>query len=234
MHKILEQITPRILSNAFGALTQANTLSVYADPGMEHRDDLCVLSAALAGELFIKAIIAKEHPLLIFKDLFRLDQPANNEFDIEAIVSSGRTYGFEHLPQLLWVVANERLPDIASYKAVQSARNSVQHFCSPAGVDLRKISLDFIYKNIDPLIKRHFGVFAIEYHEDLSVSYDYVVSCLIRRGLHFSIPDNFWVTEIDLRHEISNSPREYRDGFGSKLVEAMEETAQARGGSDAF
>lgn len=234
MHKILEQITPRILSNAFGALTQANTLSVYADPGMEHRDDLCILSAALAGELFIKAIITKEHPLLIFKDLFRLDQPTNKEFDIEAIVSSGRTYGFEHLPQLLWVVANERLPDIDSYKAVQSARNSVQHFCSPAGVDLRKISLDFIYKNIDPLIKSHFGVFAIEYHEDLSVSYDYVVSCLIRRGLTFSLPDNFWVTEIDLRYEISKSPQEYREGFGSKLIEAMEKTAQARGGSDAF
>jgi hypothetical protein len=115
MHKVLEQITPRILSNAFGALSQANTLSVYADPGMEHRDDLCVLSAALAGELFLKAIISKEHPLLLFKDLFHLDQPGNESFDIEAIVKSGRTYGFEHLPQLLWVVANERIPDIPSY-----------------------------------------------------------------------------------------------------------------------
>lgn len=221
MHEALEQIPDRILKNAVGALTQANTLAVYHDPGMEHRDDLCVLSAALAGELFLKAIIADEHPLLLFKDLFHLDQPSNSAFDVEQTIRSARTYGFEHLPQLLWVTRNERIADQKSFDAVRSARNSVQHFCTPAGMNLREISLHFLYKNIDPLIRKYFNINAIEFHEDHSVSYDYVVSCLIGHELVFSIPDDFNVTEIDLEYELAQSSKKYREGFGRRLLAAQ-------------
>ena len=220
MHKALEDIPVRILNNAMGALTQANTLAVYHDPGMEHRNDLCVLSAALAGELFFKAIIADEHPLLLFKDLFHLDQPKNEVFDIERTIGSGRTYGFDHLPQLLWVTRGERLPDPTSFEAVRVARNSVQHFCTPVGVNLRTISLNFIYKNLDPLIKKYFDINAIEYHEDLSVSYDYVVSFLIGHELEFSIPDDFCVTEINLKQELSETSSGYQSNFGRRLLDA--------------
>jgi hypothetical protein len=220
MHKALEDIPDRILTNALGALTHANTLAVYRDPGKEHHDDLCVLSAALAGELTLKAIIAEEHPLLLFKDLFHLDQPGNDEFDIEHTIRSGKTYGLEHLPQLLWVARNDRLPDKASFDAVRSARNSVQHFCTPSGVDLREVSLRFIYNNIDPLIKKYFDFNAIEFHEDHAVSYDYVVSSLIGHELAFSIPDDFAVTEIDIEAELREASQVYREGFGRILMEA--------------
>ena len=222
MHPALREISPRILANAVGALTRANTDAVYSDPGMEHRDDICILSSALAGELFLKAIIAAEHPLLIFRDLFHLDQPANSHFDVEEIVRSGRTYGFEHLPRLLWVATGERISDPANYEAVRSARNSVQHFCSPGDISLRKLSLKFIYKNVDPLVHKHFGICAIEYHEDIHVSYDYVVSCLIAHELEFSIPPAFRVTEIDLEECLARASRGYRQGFGAQLLAAAE------------
>jgi hypothetical protein len=52
MHKSIENIPNRILEMAIGALMQANTHAAYFDPGMEHRENMSVLHAALAGELF--------------------------------------------------------------------------------------------------------------------------------------------------------------------------------------
>jgi hypothetical protein len=220
MHDALKGISDRILDNALGALMQANTTAVFHDPGMEHREQMSILSAALAGELFLKAIIASEHPLLIFKDLFHLDQPRNDIFDIEEIIRSGRTYGFEHLPRLLWVSTGERVADPENYDAVRVARNSVQHFCSPGNTRLRELSLQFIYRNIDPLINKHFGICAIEYHED-HVGYDHVVACLIAHELEFSIPIGFGITEIDLYARVAETSLSYKNGFGAKLLASV-------------
>lgn len=222
MRPALRDISDRILQNAIGALTRANTDSVYSDPGMEHREHMCVLSSALAGELFLKAIVAKEHPLLIFRDLFHLDQGNNKTFDVEEIIKSGKTYSFEHLPRLLWVTTGERLRDPANFEAVRLTRNSVQHFCSPGNTSLRGLSLRFLYSNIDPLIHKHFGIYAIEYHEDFHVGYDYVVSCLIAHELTFSIPKRFRLTEIDLRECLAKTSTGYRRGFGDRLLAAAE------------
>ncbi len=218
MHPQLKDIQARILNVAIGALTQANTQAVYFDPGMEHREDMCILSAAQAGELFLKAIVASEHPLLIFRDLFQLDDPNNPDLTIEHIIERGRTYNFEHLPKLLWVSTGERLPDIKSFEAIRKARNAIQHFCSPSDkVDLRRLALEFLYKNIDPLIKKHFDLYAIEYHEDTSVGYDYVVDCLVRHELLFSVPDDFKITEIDLDKAIKRTSAKYRKTLMKRL-----------------
>ncbi len=218
MHVGLEDIPSRILDVAIGALTQANQHAVYYDPGMDHWTDMSVLNAAMAGELFLKAIVAKEHPLLIFRDLFQLDDPIDHDLKIEHIIEKGKTYSFEHLPKLLWVSTGERLPDMDSFEKLRKARNAIQHFCSPAEtVDLRRLALEFLYKNIDPLINRHFNLCAIEYHEDTSIGYDYVVGCLIRHELFFSIPDEFVITEINLDEALSGCNAEYREGLAKRL-----------------
>lgn len=218
MHDGLKEIPNRILDVAIGALAQADQHAVYGGPGTEHWDDMSVLNAAQAGELFLKAIIAKEHPLLIFRDLFQLDDPENHELKIEHIIQKGKTYNFEHLPKLLWVSTGERLPDIDSFERLRRARNAIQHFCSPSEqTDLRRLALEFIYRNIDPLINKNFGLCAIEYHEDMSIGYDYVVSCLIGHELLFSIPDKFAITEIDLEEVLAASGAQYRDELNRRL-----------------
>ena len=218
MHAGLKDIPARILDVAIGAPTQANTHAVYNDPGMDHWADMSVLNAAMAGELFLKAIVAKEHPLLIFRDLFQLDDPMNHDLKIERVIEKGKTYNFEHLPKLLWVSTGERLPDMDNFEKLRKARNAIQHFCSPAEtVDLRRLALEFLYQNIDPLINRHFDLCAIEYHEDTSVGYDYIVGCLIRHELFFSIPDKFVITEIDLNEALSGCNDEYRQGLAKRF-----------------
>jgi hypothetical protein len=107
MHNALKDIPERILNVAIGALTQANQHAVYYDPGMDHWTDMSILNAATAGELFLKAIVAREHPLLIFRDLFQLDDPISADLKLEHIIQKGRTYDFEQLPKLLWVSTGE-------------------------------------------------------------------------------------------------------------------------------
>lgn len=219
MHKALKDVPERILNVAIGALIQANQHAVYYDPGMDHWTDMSILNAATAGELFLKAIIAKEHPLLIFRDLFQLDDPINTALKLEHIIQRGRTYDFEQLPKLLWVSTGERLPDADSFEKLRKARNAIQHFCSPTHAgDLRRLALVFLYKNIDPLINRHFGLCAVEYHEDISVGYDYVVECVIRNELLFSIPDDFKITEIDLDKALSGTSRKYQKELSKRFA----------------
>jgi hypothetical protein len=219
MHEALKDIPERILNVAIGSLIQANQHAVYYDPGMDHWTDMSVLNAATAGELFLKAIIAKEHPLLIFRDLFQLDDPINTDLKLEHIVQKGRTYDFEQLPKLLWVSTGERLPDPDSFEKLRRARNAIQHFCSPThSGNLRRLALVFLYKNIDPLINRHFGLCAVEHHEDTSIGYDYVVECVIRNELLFSIPDDFKITEIDLDEALSDTSRKYQKELSKRFA----------------
>lgn len=219
MHKDLKDVPDRILDVAIGALIQANQHAAYAAPGMGHWGNMCVLNAALAGELFLKAIIAKEHPLLIFRDLFQLDDPKELDLKIEYIVERGRTYNFEHLPKLLWVSTGERLPDIDSFEQLRAARNALQHFCAPASDSyLRRLSMEFLYKNIDPLINKHFDLFAIEYHEDTSAGYDYVVDCLLQNELLFSIPNQFSIAEINFQEKFSDCSKNYRTALTERFV----------------
>lgn len=77
--------------------------------------------------------------------------------------------------------------------------------------------MEFIYTIIDPLICAHFGIFAIEYHEDHSVGYDYVVGALLRRQLKFSMPDDFSVGEISVSDELEGAEQIYRDWFLKEL-----------------
>ena len=217
MNPDLEDIPDRILNLAIGALSQANTHAVYSDPGRQYWDHICILNAAHAGELFLKAIIAREHPLLIFKDLFSLDDNKGKLLNIETLIRRGRTHDFERLPQVLWAATGRRIPNRECYERVRSALNSIQHFCAPKKEDLLSLSLDFIYPILDPLITEAFGLFAIEYHEDESVGYDYVVGSLLSRELKFSFPSDFTITEISMLEKLEGASVKYKSWLRTQL-----------------
>lgn len=217
MNPELSQIPNRILQLATGALTQANHHSVFADPGNEHWDFMCVINTAHAGELFLKAVIAKEHPLLIFKDLFSLDQSNADVLDLDSLIRRGRTHDFEKLPQIMWAATGRRVPNLDCFEKLRRARNAIQHFCAPETENFRRLSLEFIYTIIDPLIADEFGLFSIDYHEDHSIGYDHVVGCLLRHQLRFTVPDDFDLTEIDVPEEIAGASSEYRKWLGDEL-----------------
>ncbi len=214
---LLSGLADRILGLAQAALKQANMHAVFMDPGNEHWPLMAVLNAAHAGELFIKAAVAVEHPLLIFKDIHGLDDRRSIELDFKTLLEKGKTYGFDQLPQVLWTTTGIRVPDQICYDRIQKLRNSIQHFCSPDDQDPSGAAIDFIYKIIDPIIYERFGLCAIEFHEDHYVGYDYIVGALLNRGVKFSLPATFCIGEIDIEEEISYSGEGYKKWFASEL-----------------
>lgn len=224
MNEALRGIPDRILGLATAALRQANKHAAFMDPGNEHWPLMSILNTAHAGELALKAIIASEHPLLIFKDLFELDDSRADELGIDTLLKRGRTHDFEKLPKILWAATGIRIPNQECYERLRRARNAIQHFCPPDIGDLSSLSLEFIYTIVDPLIAERFGLFAIEHHEDHSVGYDYLVGCLLRHQLRFSVPNDFNVTEIDLTGEIADASDAYKAWFLGALKQIGKES----------
>ena len=215
--EVLAEIPSRILGLARASLMQANMHAGFIDPGNEHWPLMSVLNAAHAGELFIKAIIATEHPLLIFKDISGLDDSSTADLDLPILLKRGRTHDFEKLPQVLWATTGIRIPDLGCYDRLRKARNAVQHFCPPEDENLAAIALEFIYRIIDPLIRNRFNLYAIEHHEDHGIGYDYLVGTLLRQGIRFSLPDDFDLGEIDAGLEIANTDESYQAWFRCEL-----------------
>ena len=153
----------------------------------------------------------KEHPLLIFKEIFNLDDNRADSLDLVTLIKKGKTHDFDKLPQVLWAATGQRIPNPECFERLRRARNSIQHFCAPENEDFRALSLEFIYTIIDPLICEHFGLFAIEYHEDHSVGYDYLVRTLLRHQLKFSLPQDFTVGEIRIGDELEEAGETYRN-----------------------
>lgn len=213
----LSQIPDRILGLAGSALRQGNTHAAFLDPGNEHWGLMSVLNAAHAGELFIKAIIAKVDPLLVFTKVDPAAIPTNPA-EIERLLSNGKTHNFEKLPDVLKATTGTSIPNTGLFERLRKARNSIQHFCPPNGEENPgELALEFVYSVLDPLIESQFGLFAIDFHEDHNVGYDYVVAVLLRRQIRFSVPNEFDVREIEVEEEIENASDHYKAWFRGEL-----------------
>lgn len=221
----IDEIPERIFRMASDALTQANTHAIFNGPGVEHWANMSILDAAHAGELFLKAVIAQAHPLLIFRDLFSLDKSGQEPLDIRHIIEHGRTYNLEHLPKLLWVVHGERLPDLDSFEKLRKARNAIQHFCAPDIGCPGDLALTFLYRNIDPLIKRHFSVDAVNFIEPDEIGY--LVENLIRLELSFSSSEIIEISEFVISEALANVSGAYRKNVEQRICQYQREAPNA-------
>lgn len=206
MHPSLVGLSDKILNLATDALRRANTDAVFFDPGMEHRQTLAPLAAAHAGELVLKALIAREHPLLLFKNVG--EKATNDEINLDWLLAHGRTHDFSRLPSLLWASAGIELPDPESFQAIARRRNQVQHFLDTSAGNVREECLDFIYNNLDPLLRDHFGLCACEFHEDQFP--DFVIGCLLAHEIRFSVPADLQLSEISRRKYLRECSNSYR------------------------
>lgn len=211
----LSRIPARIFDLTLTSLRQANaSLSGFSrhNPG---GPILGVLQAAHAGELLIKALIAKEHPLLIFKNLHEISEGGIDEFDVETLLTKGKTHDFSRLPNVYFAVRGVKIPDSKSFQEIGKIRNQIQHFVEPENLDFQEIALNFIFKNIDPLLFENYALCAIDFIDD--ETYDYLVKILIESETKFHIPKDFETTEIDLDLELQGASKDYIDWFYAYL-----------------
>lgn len=207
------QLVERIIIIAEGALSQANTHFTYFDPGSEHWHFISIVNAAHSAELFIKAAIAMVAPKKIFTNPNKVINSVG-EFDLSLLdVNKPNTVIASKLPTIYSECYPDADFDEQLFKDLLNLRNSVLHLYVDVERDWSDIVARFIFGIIDPLIKRHFNLYAVEYIEDRSVGYDYLVSGLIQRKIRFSFPHDFTITEIDENELLEDSSKSYRTWY---------------------
>jgi len=184
MHQELANVHEDMRSLGIAALAHANMHANFYSFENDKWFELSVLQAAHAAEIFIKARIAQEHPLLIFDQIPRSTQVEGEELDFKALVQKAKTIQYSELPERLWATTGIKLPNLSLYKAFGYLRNSIQHFATPNEIEYGNV--DFIYGIIDPFINDCWGLFAVDYHEDTE-PYEYLVENLINKQVLFRV-----------------------------------------------
>ena len=125
---------------------------------------LSVTHAAHAAEIILKARIAEEHPLLIFKKL-PSQLSTSKELTVNELFAYAKSYLYVELPDLLWATTGIRIEKIEEFKAFGKLRNQITHFAVPA-VDLPTETMKFAITVLDPIVEKFWGKSAIPYAED--------------------------------------------------------------------
>ncbi|KMK66813.1 hypothetical protein [Puniceibacterium sp. IMCC21224] len=210
------------------ALKSANHHATYFDYSLDHYGTASILDAARAGELLFKATIAKQHPLLIFRDIFSLKLIGEPGPDLDSLIASAKTHDFSVLPNILWLVTGEKISDPEIFELVRARRNALQHFFHHDTWDSfaessRFLAFKFIYRNLDPILFSKFGMCAIENFEHQADGYEYTVHSLLRMGERFSVPGNFNIGEEDPNSSIEDQCDSYKIWFSSEMEKSSGE-----------
>ncbi len=186
MNKNLSDIYKHMLELGKAALAHANWHANYVSPENPMWPQLSVLQAAHAAEIFMKARIAQEHPLLIFDQIPKSTQIKEDYLDFEHLLEKAKTIQYSDLPERLWSVTGMKVEHLDVYKQFGLLRNSIQHFASPKKSDCEERTKEFIFKVIDPFINECWGLCAVDFNEDTE-PYVYFVEDLIRNNVEFLV-----------------------------------------------
>lgn len=184
-----------------GSLMHANFLGHFYDMVNDHWNELAVLQAAHAGEIFMKARLAQEHPLLIFETIPKsTSRHVDNTglLNFESLLQDGRTIDYSDLPEKVWATTGLRFTgdQLRIYKEFGYLRNKIQHFASP-DEDIQSQITNYIYGFIDPFINSQWGLFAVDFCDD-SEPYENLVPVLADRNVEFIIPPGLGAHVIHL------------------------------------
>lgn len=189
MHEDFKNVSNHLMVLGIGMLAQAqkNALYVGHDTFIDE-GAFAVLQAAQSAELLIKAIIAEQHPLLIFSKVPKSTSVNGELLSMAHIFENGHTLQYVELPEKLWASTGYKIKNQKVYSEFGKLRNTIQHFALPGPeVDLRKETIQFIYQVIDPLLNHFWNDFAVNYI-DIEDSMDDTPSILLNYGVDVSFP----------------------------------------------
>ncbi|MBA7800548.1 hypothetical protein QNN86_01530 [Citrobacter sp. C348] len=185
----LKKVHEHMIALGAGSLAHANYLAHFYDMSNSKWSQLGVLQAAHACEIFLKARLAQEHPLLIFESLPKSTADCVNKttglLDFESLLEKGQTITYSELPEKVWAATGKKINNLKLYNDFGKLRNSIQHFAAP-NKDVSVLTSQFIYEVIDPFINSEWGMCAMDFCDD-SEQYEYLIPVLANRHIFFNV-----------------------------------------------
>lgn len=208
MDESLRRVHEHMIDLGCGSLGHANYLAHFTNMIEYSWNQLAVLQAAHSCEIFLKARLAQEHPLLIFESLPKSTSQQFNgtgKLDFDSLVQSGKTIEYSALPEKVWAATGFRFSQsqLELFKKFGALRNTIQHFAAPKR-ELYTIVTQFIYEVIDPFINEHWGLYAVDFCDD-SEPYKNLVPLLAMRNTPFLISPKLGVDVMNLINDGSPS-----------------------------
>ncbi|WP_446396700.1 hypothetical protein [Coleofasciculus sp. E1-EBD-02] len=123
---------------------------------------MCVVHAAHAAEILLKARIAQEHPLLIF-DKLPQSNPSKDALTLIDLLEGGRTLSYEGLPNQLWATTGIKIERLNQYREFGRLRNQIIHFSMTNVKALDMLTLSYSLEVLDPLVESFWGRSVIDF-----------------------------------------------------------------------
>jgi len=123
---------------------------------------MCVVHAAHAAEILLKARIAQEDPLLIFSKLPKADSSKKTLALID-LLEGGRTLSYGELPDRLWATTGIKIERINQYREFGRLRNQIVHFSMANADTLNVLTLHYSLEVLDPLVESFWGKSVINF-----------------------------------------------------------------------
>lgn len=146
----LKDISKHMRYFSFNVLGSALYNSVFSEMGRPFANSLSVINAAHGAEILIKARIAEEHPLLIFKK-YPPKKEITTDLGFETLFNYGRSYMYSELPYILLVTTGYKMKKENEFQEFGRLRNGLIHFAIP-NLDYSEKTLKFIFEVLDPMI----------------------------------------------------------------------------------
>ncbi|ELS5718620.1 hypothetical protein ABR073_001504 [Escherichia coli] len=112
----LKKVHEHMIVLGAGSLAHANYLAHFYDMSNSMWSQLGVLQAAHACEIFLKARLAQEHPLLIFESLPKSTADCVNKttglLDFESLLEKGQTITYSELPEKVWAATGKKINNL--------------------------------------------------------------------------------------------------------------------------
>jgi FAD/FMN-containing dehydrogenase len=144
-------------------------MDAFLDSLSKKSSILSIVHAAQAAEILLKARIADEHPLLIFKKI--PEKKTAERLSLEMLIEKGQTLSYAELPDRLWASSGVTLDNLEGYYEFGRLRNQIIHTSIATHDDLNWLSLKFNLEILDPLVESFWGKSVIDFvrkHPDRS------------------------------------------------------------------
>ncbi|MEG3907885.1 hypothetical protein QT979_06275 [Microcoleus sp. w2-18bC1] len=126
---------------------------------------LSVVHAAHGAEILIKARIAEEHPLLIFKS-YPKSNTTKDVLSIKELFKYGRTLMYSELPEVLWAATGYRIKELDKYQKFGELRNIIVHFSAAPDCEASTETLKFALEVLDHIVQDFWGESLIYYSQE--------------------------------------------------------------------